>query len=59
VSADPHDANFHYHLGEAYAKVGENSKARTELQRALQLNPAFAQSTDIRQVLAQIGHKNN
>jgi tetratricopeptide (TPR) repeat protein len=58
VKRDPQDANFHYHLGITYAKLGDNSKARAELQRALQMNPAIAQSTDIRQILAQVAHNN-
>jgi cellulose synthase operon protein C len=55
VRRNPQDANFHYHLGEAYAKLGDNSKARVELRRALQMNPGFQQSTDFREALAQVG----
>ena len=58
VRRDPRDANFHYHLGVTYAKMGDNGKARAELERALQMNPAFAQSTDIRQVLSQVARNN-
>ena len=34
----PKNANYRYHLGLAYAKVGAKEKAKTALQQALDLN---------------------
>jgi tetratricopeptide (TPR) repeat protein len=36
---DPENALTHFHLGMAYAKVGEDSKAIASLKRALMLDP--------------------
>jgi tetratricopeptide (TPR) repeat protein len=41
VRTAPHDPVFRYHLGMAYAGVGQPQKARSELRRALALDPTF------------------
>jgi tetratricopeptide (TPR) repeat protein len=41
VRTAPDDPVFRYHLGVAYAGVGQPQKARSELRRALTLDPTF------------------
>jgi Flp pilus assembly protein TadD len=52
---DPKSANFQYHLGLAYQKSGDASRARVHLERALQLNPKFEHSVEIRTALSELG----
>ena len=47
VRSDPRNAAFRYHLGAAYAALGQRDQARAELARALQLNPAGDLRTQI------------
>ena len=54
IDRDPKNAQFHFHLGMAYAKQGEDTKAITALKRALALNPAFAGATDAKRVLGEL-----
>jgi tetratricopeptide (TPR) repeat protein len=49
------DPASHYHLGMAYAQLGEIDKARKSLERALSLNAAFDGAPEARQKLAQLG----
>jgi Flp pilus assembly protein TadD len=51
----PSNANYHYHLGMAYSKINDRAKAKTELERALQLNPNLAQAPEARRVLQELG----
>jgi Flp pilus assembly protein TadD len=51
---DPTNPVYQYHLGLAYAQVGQTMKARAVLQDALALNAAFDGSTDARRVLAAL-----
>jgi tetratricopeptide (TPR) repeat protein len=51
---DPKNYLFQYHLGLAYAKTGDNEKARKNLEMALKLNPNAAESSDARQVLKSL-----
>jgi tetratricopeptide (TPR) repeat protein len=55
-SVDKDGANplYHYHLGLAYAKNGDHSRARQSLQKALALDPNFVGSSDARKTLASI-----
>jgi tetratricopeptide (TPR) repeat protein len=50
----PDTAEVLYHLGLTYAKLGDATKARESLERALQLNPNFAGSDVARQTLASV-----
>jgi Flp pilus assembly protein TadD len=52
IDTAPNNASYHYHLGVAYANLGEGAKARASLQKALSLDPDFADAAEARQVLA-------
>ena len=41
VKLDPRNPVFHYHLGLAYLKAGDSTRARVALQEALTLAPNF------------------
>lgn len=47
----PNNADFHYHLGLVYQKQLDFSKAKSEMQRALQLNPKLPQADEIKKQL--------
>ena len=55
VSLDPRNAEFQYHLGLAYARVGDNAKARTHLQKALAIDAKFNGATEARGLLSSLG----
>jgi tetratricopeptide (TPR) repeat protein len=55
VEKDPTSADYLYHLGLAYGKNGEKSKAAESLTRALSLKPDFSGAHDARTVLASLG----
>ena len=48
---NPSNPTYHYHLGVAYAKNGNNEQARASLQRALKLSPSFDGADVARQTL--------
>lgn len=54
VARAPQNPVFRYHLGLAYAKLGDKLKARRELERALKLNGQFAGAGEARKVLASL-----
>ncbi len=54
VERAPKNAEFQFHLGLAYAKAGNTKAARTALEAALQINPAFAGADEARRVLATL-----
>lgn len=54
VRKDSQNATYHVHLGLAYAKAGERSKAAATLRRALELNPGPDDAKLVRQVLATL-----
>jgi tetratricopeptide (TPR) repeat protein len=54
IDRDAKNAQFHYHLGMAYAKQGEDTKAIAALKRALALNPGFAGAADAKRVLGEL-----
>ena len=54
VTAKPRNATYQFHLGLAYAKAGEQGKARTALNRALELQPNFAGADEARKTLASL-----
>jgi len=45
---------FHYHLGMAYAKSGETSRAREQLQEMLRMSPNSSDAFDAKQELSQL-----
>lgn len=48
---DPTNAVYHYHLGLAYARAGDNTQASQSLTRALAIAPNFNGAQDARSVL--------
>jgi putative PEP-CTERM system TPR-repeat lipoprotein len=54
VEGEARNPRYHYHLGLAFAKSGEDAKARRALQQALALQPGFAGAEDAKQVLATL-----
>lgn len=50
----PESAEVLFHLGLAYAKVGNNDKARASLEQALKLDPDFPGSDVAKQTLASV-----
>ncbi|MEZ5317512.1 MAG: tetratricopeptide repeat protein [Vicinamibacterales bacterium] len=55
VKNGPRAAGSHLHLGMAYAKAGENAKARASLLRALEIDPNVDGAAEARETLARIG----
>lgn len=54
INRNPNNPTFHFHLGRCYASMNDKSKARVELQRALQLNPKFPDAEEARKTLAEL-----
>jgi Flp pilus assembly protein TadD len=54
VGKQPRNATYQYHLGLAYAKTGQNDKARGALEKALQLDPKFADADAARKALTEL-----
>lgn len=54
VKMSPDRAAYRYHLGMAYLKANDWSRARASLQEALRLRPDFAGVEDARKALASI-----
>jgi putative PEP-CTERM system TPR-repeat lipoprotein len=57
VEKDPTNAVYHYHLGLAYARSGDNSQALESLNRALSLAPNFDGAQDALTVLNSLKTK--
>ncbi len=55
VKAFEQSAQYHAHLGLAYAKAGRTQQARRSLQRALELKSDFPGAGDVRSALASLG----
>jgi tetratricopeptide (TPR) repeat protein len=55
VKKYPKIAAFHYHLGAALLANGDKTKAKEELQKALESNPPSSEEPNIRKLLARIG----
>jgi Flp pilus assembly protein TadD len=53
-SHSPANSTFHYHLGMAYAKSGQTTLARQQLQQALKLNPTSGDAEDAKRQLAEL-----
>jgi tetratricopeptide (TPR) repeat protein len=52
VEREPTNPTFQYHLGLAYARSGDQDRARQALQAALRLRPEFDGANEARRVLA-------
>ena len=50
----PNNAEVLYHLGMAYAKIGDKPKARSALERALKLDPKMGAAATARAALATV-----
>ena len=55
VERNPKNPTYHYHLGLAYSKSGDDTRARASLQTAVALKPDFAEADDARRLLAALG----
>ena len=51
LDLEPNNPVYHYHLGMALARKGDDAKARRVLQRALQLDPKFPEAAQARKTL--------
>ncbi len=54
VRKDPEKADYRYHLGMALSGAGERDRAKTELQKALQLNLKGPDAQDAQKTLASL-----
>jgi tetratricopeptide (TPR) repeat protein len=54
LDLEPNNPVFHYHLGMALARKGDDAKARRTLQRALQLDSKFPEAAQARKTLASL-----
>jgi ABC-type dipeptide/oligopeptide/nickel transport system ATPase component len=54
IKLEPKNPVFHYHLGLAYLKIGESTRARSAFQSALTLAPDFTGAAEARQMLASL-----
>jgi Flp pilus assembly protein TadD len=54
VKKSPDNADFRYHLGMALSGAGDRDRARTELQKALQLNLKGADAQEAQKTLASL-----
>jgi tetratricopeptide (TPR) repeat protein len=54
IDKDPTNAQFQYHLGMAYAKQGEDTKAIAALRKALALNPTFVGAGEAKRMLGEL-----
>jgi tetratricopeptide (TPR) repeat protein len=51
---EPESALYHYHLGMAYAKTRQPALAKQQLERALKIDPKYADAADVRKQLAEL-----
>jgi tetratricopeptide (TPR) repeat protein len=49
---EPENAEYHYHLGLAYAKSEQPALAKQHLERVLKLDPKYPEADDVRKQLA-------
>jgi Flp pilus assembly protein TadD len=57
LSKAPDAAEIHWHLAAAYAKSGDRTRAKSELERLLASGLAFPQEQEARALLTQIQGK--
>jgi len=51
---EPESAEYHYHLGLAYAKSEQPALAKQHLERVLKIDPKYPDANDVRKQLAQL-----
>jgi Flp pilus assembly protein TadD len=54
LDVEPPNPVYTYHLGIAYARKGEDAKARRLLEGALRLDPRFSIASDAKRTLASL-----
>jgi tetratricopeptide (TPR) repeat protein len=54
VKKEPNNAAYHYHLGTAYEKARDLTRAKQHFQKALQLDPNDPRDAQIRAALSQV-----
>ena len=54
IDRSPKNPLFHYHLGLAYIRSGDRSKAKTTLEEALRLGANFPGADDARKQLSTL-----
>jgi predicted Zn-dependent protease len=55
IKKAPQDPDIQYHLGLAYKSVNDGARAKSHLERVLQLNPKYPQADQVRQALSELG----
>ena len=53
IKKEPENATYNYHLGLAYARNGQASQARQQLDRVLKIKPDYSEADKLRQALAE------
>jgi len=53
TNASPANPIYHYHLGVAYQKSNDEARAKTQFERALELNPPYPEADEIHKALAK------
>jgi len=51
---EPDNATYHYHLGLAYAKASQPTRAKENFERVLKIDPNYSDAADVRKQLAQL-----
>ncbi len=54
LDLEPNNPAYHFHLGMAYARKGEDAKARKLLERVLKIDPQFPDAPQVRKTLASL-----
>jgi tetratricopeptide (TPR) repeat protein len=51
----PQNPTYHFHLGMTYSKMNDRKRARTHLEKVLQIDPKYPQGDQVRQALNDLG----
>lgn len=54
LDLEPNNPAYHFHLGMAYARKGDDAKARKLLERVLKIDPQFPDAPQVRKALASL-----
>jgi tetratricopeptide (TPR) repeat protein len=54
LDIEPNNPAYHYHLGMAFARKGDDAKARRLLERVLKIDPQFPDAPQVRKTLASL-----
>jgi tetratricopeptide (TPR) repeat protein len=55
VNKQPNHSTYHYHLGMAYSRKGDKSKALDQLKEALKYNPQKEEKEKIQELITRLG----